>query len=489
MPLYGTLTSMPLPDLLQWLCNARVTGTLRVERERVSKSIHMIEGMITGCSSNDPAQRIGHFLLNRGQITEEQLREALQLQEIGGQHLGALLVELGALSSEELTENLEAQAEETIHSLFDWDDATFRFEESEDDPAHGFPVSLRVEDVLLRGLRRYDEMRQIREVFNDPGIVLETTDKKPPAAVLENRMGAALWELVNGERTVAEILLQVHGSEYVVTKFLYELHRSGLVRIARVKEIAEHQPVVDEAGTPSEAVAEAVAAEADKTAAASTQGAAAVADAEEPAAEVAPATAVGEEPAQEPEDSEQEKFEDLLSEFSPDIDLPAAPAVEPEDAAAKTTQTAVEDDTPDACETGMISVEDSKAHTLEHNLEKARLLMAESEFERALEILDRLYREQPGEESLRRLTAEAEAAFVEKAYRHYLPPSKILVLTRTMDDLETEDLSPSEFFMLSRIDGTWDIKSIIQIAPLRESDALRTLKRLRENGLIELKDP
>ena len=62
MPLYGTLTSMPLPDLLQWLCNARVSGTLQIERDRVSKSIHLHEGMIVGCSSNDPAQRIGHFL-------------------------------------------------------------------------------------------------------------------------------------------------------------------------------------------------------------------------------------------------------------------------------------------------------------------------------------------------------------------------------------------------------------------------------------------
>jgi len=116
-------------------------------------------------------------------------------------------------------------------------------------------------------------------------------------------------------------------------------------------------------------------------------------------------------------------------------------------------------------------------------------LMSETKFELALDVLDHLYREFPGEEALRRLTAEAEAAFVEKAYRHYLPPSKVLFLKCEMDELETEDLSPSEFFLLSRIDGTWDIKSIIQIAPLRESDALRTLKRMRENGLIELRDP
>lgn len=444
MPLYGTLTTMPLPDLLQCLCNARVTGTLRVERDRVSKSIRLHKGMIVGCSSDDPAQRIGHFLLSRGQITEEQLREALQLQEVSGRHLGTLLVELGALSQEQLSVNLEAQAEETIHSLFDWDDAVFRFQESENDPASAFPVSLRVEDVLLRGLQRYDEMRQIREVFNDPGIVLETTEKEPPTVVTENRMGRKLWELVDGERTVAEILLQVHGSEYVVTKFLFELHRSGLVRIACVKPIATHPGVSEKAGAKEAS-------------------------------------------------AEEQQFEDLLTGLDPDIDLPAVAPVEQEDRTAKTTESAVGEvpvDSPaDAKETDRVSVEDSESHPLEHDLAKARRFMIDSEFEKALDVLDRLCREQPGDESLRRLTAEAEAAFIEKAYRHYLPPSKILSLTRTMDGLKTENLSPSEFFLLSRIDGTWDIRSIIQIAPLRESETLRTLKRLRENGLIELKDP
>ena len=33
------------------------------------------------------------------------------------------------------------------------------------------------------------------------------------------------------------------------------------------------------------------------------------------------------------------------------------------------------------------------------------------------------------------------------------------------------------------------VKSIIQITPLREVDVLRTLKRMREKGLIDLKDP
>ena len=123
------------------------------------------------------------------------------------------------------------------------------------------------------------------------------------------------------------------------------------------------------------------------------------------------------------------------------------------------------------------------------DLEVASKLLGRGEFDAALEILDRAYKSQPGDDALRRLLNEAEAAFIEKAYRHYLPPNRIVVLARGVDTLASEQLSPTEFFLLSRIDGSWDVKSIIQVAPLREVEALRTLKRMRERGVIELRDP
>src|SRR5512134_3842880 len=164
MPLFGTLSTMPLTDLLQWLAAGRLSGTLQIERNRVSKSIVLQDGQIIGCSSDDPPERLGQFLIARGKITEEQLRQALLLQEASHRHLGKILVEMGALSPDELGSHLEAKAEETIFSLFDWDDAVFRFQQGMRDEASVFPVSLRVEDVLLRGLTRFDELQRIRQV-------------------------------------------------------------------------------------------------------------------------------------------------------------------------------------------------------------------------------------------------------------------------------------------------------------------------------------
>jgi hypothetical protein len=412
MALVGNLRIMPLTDLLQWLGTTRKTGTLFLERNKVVKQIVFREGRVVACSSDDPPELLGHYLVGQGKITEEVLQQALARQSATREYLGKILVDLKALSTDDLKGLLEAKAEETIYSLFDWDDAEFQFDEEREPSPYTFPVQLEVEDVLLRGLKRYDEMKRVRTVFNDPGIVLRKTDREPPAEVFKNRMARGIYDLITGERTVAEILLHAHASEFLVTKFLFELFRNGMVEISEVRPIGpDFAPA---AARPIE---------------------------QEPVARAAPAAA----PAVSPE--------------APEPQVPSSPVAAP------------------------LRV------TPEAELEAARGLMGRGEFEGALDILNAQYRERPGDESLRRLVAEAEAAFVDKAYRYYVPPHKIPVLRCPAESLTGEDLAPIEFFLLSRFNGTWDVRSIIQITPIREVDALRTLKRMREKGYVELRDP
>jgi hypothetical protein len=478
MPLLGTLSTMPLPDLLRWIGTARKTGTLQIERNKVFKWIVFQEGRVGGCSSDDPPGRLGHFLLSRGKITDDQLREALKRQESQKQHLGMILVGMGALSEDDLKQHLTAKSEETVYSIFDWDDAMFRFEEGVTSVSHVMPVSIQVEDLLLRGLRRYDEMRQIRRVFDDPGIVLRQTPKMPPPEVFHNRLARNIYESITGERTVAEILLITHGSEYLVTKFLFELHRNGFVEKTATRSIEPAQPAPD----ADSDVPPLPSAAADLDVATPTANG-------EPAAESEVETSA-EETTSPPAPTVEEPPTEVVLDFDPDmVDL------EPDDADAPPVEAAPTDEptpklwranpSPDPVPRGV--TERKKGFELE--LATARHLMQRSEFEGALQILDDAYQSHPQDESLRRLTAEAEAAFIDKAYRHYLPGNHVPVLAKPVESLETENLSPTEFYLLSRIDGAWDVRSIILVSPLREVEALRTLKRMRESGILELKDP
>jgi hypothetical protein len=423
---------MSLPDLLQWLAASAKTGTLRVERNRATKVLRMRDGRVTGSSSDEPSLRLGQFLLSQKKITEEQLRQALATKEKTSGFIGETLVGAGALDADELREALQAKAQEVIYSLFDWPDGVFRFEETIDEK-DVFPVEIRVEELLLCGLQRHDEMAAIRRVLHDPGIVLRYTSKPPGSEIFSNETRRLMYSSIDGERTLSEILLHVHGTEYQVKKFLYDLHEKGYVELVGIK----HSKAGEDASTEDV-------------------------------------------PAVDNDDLDLPPLENLDLDFIPEL---RESDTDQTSAVAATAGASV------ATASSTIEMGQAPAPSLAAELSRAGELMTGGDLENALDVLDALYRENPGDDALRRLTAEAEAAFVDQAYRDTLPDDHVPVLTRPVEELAAETLTPQECFVLSRIDGNWDIKSIVQVAPFREIEALRTLKRMREMGIIQLEKP
>jgi hypothetical protein len=229
---------MSLPDLLQWAQMNRKTGGLSLDRGRSWRCIFLRDGQIVGCSANDPPVRLGQFLLSRGKITREDLQRALARQEEEGKTLGLILLEQGVLRQEVLLHEVAAKAEETIYGLFDWADADFRFEEDQPVDRHTIEVDLAVQNVVLNGLKRMDELNRIRSVFTSSGVVLRQVDPGTKDRPEISAQARRILGLVDGRRTLAEILLHAHMPEFLALKLLFELHRNGLVRSAAVLPIA-----------------------------------------------------------------------------------------------------------------------------------------------------------------------------------------------------------------------------------------------------------
>ena len=254
MALYGDFRSFPVTDLLQWVETSRKTGVIEIEQRHIKKAIVCREGRIVACTSHDPSTRLGQSLLAQGKITESQLQDALAVHEASGKILGEVLVESGMVTLDVVVEHVAAKAEEAIYGLFDQEDAFFRFDENGEEPVYLVAVDLNVQDILLKGLKRYDEMNQMREVFTDPGVILARTGKDLPAEVSASKVSMRLLGAVDGERTLEEILLHSRGSEYLVTRFLYQLYRSNLLEIRGIRPVAPllraDQPAEEkEAGT------------------------------------------------------------------------------------------------------------------------------------------------------------------------------------------------------------------------------------------------
>jgi len=69
-----------------------------------------------------------------------------------------------------------------------------------------------------------------------------------------------------------------------------------------------------------------------------------------------------------------------------------------------------------------------------------------------------------------------------------VPPHKVPVLKMASSTLAKLTLDPQEAFLLSRINGSWDVRSLVKLCPAAEKDVLLTMARLLEKKVIELRD-
>lgn len=198
MSFYGKLSTMSLPDLLQWASANRRTGILELERNKICRRIAFREGQIVACSSDDPPALLGQFLLSRGKITGDNLRDALGRQAASGDNLGAILQEMGLLTRKEIDSQVAAKAEENIYGLFDWTDAVFRFLENAPLNRHTIEVNLSVEDILIRARSARMSSSESAGRFRTPGSCCVARTSPCPA-----RSRAVPWPAGSCSRSTA----------------------------------------------------------------------------------------------------------------------------------------------------------------------------------------------------------------------------------------------------------------------------------------------
>jgi hypothetical protein len=127
MSIHGTLKTMTVADLLQFLAAGQKTGTLKIGHSGIIKQIYLENGLIVGSTSNDPREFLGQVLLHYGKITEDQLQKAMDIQRQSGGRLGVILSSRGFVSQADVMEVLRTRTLEIIYDLFIWEEADFAF--------------------------------------------------------------------------------------------------------------------------------------------------------------------------------------------------------------------------------------------------------------------------------------------------------------------------------------------------------------------------
>ncbi|OGF64039.1 MAG: hypothetical protein A2Y62_15310 [Candidatus Fischerbacteria bacterium RBG_13_37_8] len=236
----GDLKTMPLEEILQWLGNGKRTGTLRVSNNYITKKIFFREGFVISASSSDPRDYLGQFLLSRNWITETQLVKAIEMQESKKMLLGKILVELKILNEKQVKEALCAKTLETIFSLFIWEEGRFEFDSEELQGYQLIAIEENIDKLILEGIKRKNDWHRFLKTFkSSTAVVQKVTGKALPGSIKDKILVKNLWRQLDGERSIQEIALHLHSSEYEIcnyTQIFYDMQLISIVKIKTTKE-------------------------------------------------------------------------------------------------------------------------------------------------------------------------------------------------------------------------------------------------------------
>ncbi|MCP4568548.1 MAG: DUF4388 domain-containing protein [FCB group bacterium] len=232
MGLEGNIKTVSFPDVLQLLSTGKKTGILSVSGGSRTKEIAFRDGNIIYASSvNSQEDRLGNLLLKRGQISKKDLERAITLHKQTGRALGATLIDMNLFDKEEVGECLRMQIEEIVYNLFSWSEGDFAFNEEKAPENAPYLVNLSTMNIIMEGTRRIDEWLEIQKVLppNDVLLRVKTVFKLNSDEVVLSLDEFKILALINGDRTMINIIQASPIGEFPTCRALYKLVVNGLV--------------------------------------------------------------------------------------------------------------------------------------------------------------------------------------------------------------------------------------------------------------------
>lgn len=118
-------------------------------------------------------------------------------------------------------------------------------------------------------------------------------------------------------------------------------------------------------------------------------------------------------------------------------------------------------------------------------LESAMEKFKAKDFETAYAMLDNYLQSSPGDEEAHTLYHVVRESYM-NLLKQACPPDSIPNLNIDISDLSEKVFSSREGFIASRVNGQWDVKSLVMVSPLGELESLKIMKKLLDEGVIVL---
>ena len=230
MKLEGSLDAFSLPDIFQLLSFTKKTGGLHLASDGSDGAVFFAGGQVTGASSDSARQPLARRLIGSGAVAEEAL--ALAVERAAGENgigVPRALLEGGAVDADLLRRAATDQCVDAVFDLLRWRQGDFAFVVDEANP-DDVGVALGVEAVLADAESRRESWENDSKVVPSPQTVLGMPLGLAGDPVV-SREEWVLLALVDGRRTVAELVDLTGNGQYAVVSTLAALVQRGLLEV------------------------------------------------------------------------------------------------------------------------------------------------------------------------------------------------------------------------------------------------------------------
>ncbi|HTB76228.1 MAG TPA: response regulator [Polyangiaceae bacterium] len=256
--LQGDIAVIPIGAILQLLQIESRSGLLLVTDDKIEVTMSVRLGLIDLVQARGAGTefRLGRYFIEHNLVTDDDIdrllrdntptprppppesgsRSAMPKVEpltAGRRLLGDLLVDSGRVTRDQLRDALARQSSELVYEVLRWPRGRFEFRlDSLPALAESAKLGLPVASVVMEGFRRVDEWRVVEAGLGSFESVLQADRVAIDAAKLDRltKHEQRLLEMIDGDRTVREIIEHSHMSSFDACKVLYALLEARLVR-------------------------------------------------------------------------------------------------------------------------------------------------------------------------------------------------------------------------------------------------------------------
>src|SRR3954469_16535753 len=205
------------------------TGGLHLRREGAHGVVWLTTGALTGGTSDVNRQSLARRLIGGGQLTDNDLQSAIdRASNEDGLGVARAVQQSGAMDEGTLHDIVGEHVIDTVFDLLRWTDGEFAFAVDEPNP-DDVGISRPVDEIVTEARRRLDAWSGVAATVPSPQTVL-TLSANPPEDPQLTRDEWVLLALVDGQRTVGEIVGLLGRGDFSTVSALADLVSRGLLR-------------------------------------------------------------------------------------------------------------------------------------------------------------------------------------------------------------------------------------------------------------------